>query len=233
MSQTSVSFVCIIDFPNVSLFVTFYTQFLFDLFISLHLFIVSSLLVLYLSLVFLFCYSLFCFLFFKLFCSSLHYSFCYIFFAEALLQSRPLPHIPALPEGDPPSGSSVQSLSQQSNFSQHSSVTGGSLLEAANRWTSKENLLAQEEDDPQLFVALYDFQAGGENQLSLKKGIILSFSSIQLLGACYFNTHIQPRHSSRPPNDQLVTLCPIMHFKVPAKTLSPYFYCFQVNKCGY
>lgn len=40
------------------------------------------------------------------------------------------------------------------------------------RWTSKENLLAQEEDDPQLFVALYDFQAGGENQLSLKKGNI-------------------------------------------------------------
>ncbi|CAD6239979.1 GSCOCG00002450001-RA-CDS [Cotesia congregata] len=89
--------------------------------------------------------------------------------SEALLQSRPLPHIPALPEGDPPTGSSVQSLSQQSNFSAHSNVTGGSLLEAANRWTSKENLLAQEEDDPQLFVALYDFQAGGENQLSLKK----------------------------------------------------------------
>lgn len=31
-------------------------------------------------------------------------------------------------------------------------------------------MLAQEEDDPQLFVALYDFQAGGENQLGLKKG---------------------------------------------------------------
>lgn len=46
-------------------------------------------------------------------------------------------------------------------------------LESANRWTSKENLLAQEEDDPQLFVALYDFQAGGENQLSLKKGELL------------------------------------------------------------
>lgn len=44
-------------------------------------------------------------------------------------------------------------------------------MDTANRWTSKENLLAQEEDDPQLFVALYDFQAGGENQLSLKKGI--------------------------------------------------------------
>lgn len=43
------------------------------------------------------------------------------------------------------------------------------------RWTSKENLLAQEEDDPQLFVALYDFQAGGENQLSLKKGNFVLF----------------------------------------------------------
>ncbi|KAL0851706.1 hypothetical protein ABMA28_000031 [Loxostege sticticalis] len=42
---------------------------------------------------------------------------------------------------------------------------------SGHRWTSKENLLAHhEEDDPQLFVALYDFQAGGENQLSLKKG---------------------------------------------------------------
>ncbi|KAL0099894.1 hypothetical protein PUN28_019967 [Cardiocondyla obscurior] len=90
--------------------------------------------------------------------------------SEALLQSRPLPHIPALPEGDPPSGSSVQSLSQQSNVQQHAGVSASGLLEAANRWTSKENLLAQEEDDPQLFVALYDFQAGGENQLSLKKG---------------------------------------------------------------
>lgn len=199
-----------------------------------------------------------------------------LFLAEALLQSRPLPHIPALPEGDPPSGSSVQSISQQANVQQHTSVSASGLLEAANRsvhcsksaatyvylymstyiitiyfcnfnvernlkffkynvknnvskfllymdyffilfflyirsrildikithidsihtncnfkriifnpknlileiifliilcrWTSKENLLAQEEDDPQLFVALYDFQAGGENQLSLKKG---------------------------------------------------------------
>jgi len=55
-----------------------------------------------------------------------------IFFAEALLQSRPLPHIPALPEGDPPSGSSIQSISQQTNIQQHSSVSSG-LLEAANR----------------------------------------------------------------------------------------------------
>ncbi|XP_076379498.1 tyrosine-protein kinase Abl isoform X2 [Megalopta genalis] len=89
---------------------------------------------------------------------------------SALLQSRPLPHIPALPDGDPPSGSGIQPISQQVNIQQHTGVPSTGLLEAANRWTSKENLLAQEEDDPQLFVALYDFQAGGENQLSLKKG---------------------------------------------------------------
>ncbi|XP_045509714.1 tyrosine-protein kinase Abl isoform X1 [Colias croceus] len=73
--------------------------------------------------------------------------------SEALLQSRPLPHIPDLPDGE---------------------ATAPAVplpLDSANRWTSKENLLAHhEEDDPQLFVALYDFQAGGENQLSLKKG---------------------------------------------------------------
>ncbi|CAH0390780.1 unnamed protein product [Bemisia tabaci] len=79
--------------------------------------------------------------------------------SEALLQSRPLPHIPDLPDGDPPSTSAGSSCLPSS-------------LESplAARWTSKENLLAQEDDDPQLFVALYDFQAGGENQLSLKKG---------------------------------------------------------------
>lgn len=56
-----------------------------------------------------------------------------------------------------------------------------------HRWTSKENLLSQEEDDPQLFVALYDFQAGGENQLSLKKGIDFSYDvSLKLQ---MINTH--------------------------------------------
>ncbi|KAL1117474.1 hypothetical protein AAG570_004799 [Ranatra chinensis] len=70
---------------------------------------------------------------------------------EALLQSRPLPHIPDLGEGG---------------------LVGGGGLEAATRWTSKENLLVQEEDDPQLFVALYDFQAAGDNQLSLNKGTV-------------------------------------------------------------
>ena len=39
------------------------------------------------------------------------------------------------------------------------------------KWMSKENLLAcQQDDDPNLFVALYDFQAGGDNQLNIVKG---------------------------------------------------------------
>ncbi|XP_037043232.1 tyrosine-protein kinase Abl isoform X2 [Bradysia coprophila] len=91
--------------------------------------------------------------------------------SEALLQSRPLPHIP-------PPGSQLNLDSEHlqqgqdgSAFSQSSSKVPCSF-ETANRWTSKENLLAPgpEEDDPQLFVALYDFTAGGENQLSLRKG---------------------------------------------------------------
>ncbi|XP_039962826.1 tyrosine-protein kinase Abl isoform X4 [Bactrocera tryoni] len=92
---------------------------------------------------------------------------------EALRQSRPLPHIPAgttmLPDADLQCQDGV-SLHTQSHSTGHNSATSG--FETAHRWTSKENLLAPgpEEDDPQLFVALYDFQAGGENQLSLKKG---------------------------------------------------------------
>lgn len=94
-----------------------------------------------------------------------------------MLQSRPLPHIPSLPETDPPGTLSTNTLCSVGQVASLSSSSGSAApstplsLETANRWTSKENLLAQEEDDPQLFVALYDFQAGGENQLSLKKGI--------------------------------------------------------------
>uniref|UniRef100_A0AAY4BJ07 Tyrosine-protein kinase n=1 Tax=Denticeps clupeoides TaxID=299321 RepID=A0AAY4BJ07_9TELE len=45
-----------------------------------------------------------------------------------------------------------------------------SLTEAA-RWNSKENLLAgSSENDPNLFVALYDFVASGDNTLSITKG---------------------------------------------------------------
>nr|XP_042903956.1 tyrosine-protein kinase Abl isoform X1 [Parasteatoda tepidariorum] len=69
---------------------------------------------------------------------------------EALLQSRPLPEIPGLLD-DSSAGLPLS-------------------IETASRWMSKENLLLQEDADPQVFVALYDFQSGGENQLSLKKG---------------------------------------------------------------
>lgn len=79
------------------------------------------------------------------------------------MQNRPLPHIPDISEADASlTGSGVV----------HPSNGNLSLETAAQRWTSKENLLTQEDDDPQLFVALYDFQAAGENQLSLKKGKI-------------------------------------------------------------
>ncbi|XP_075164277.1 tyrosine-protein kinase Abl isoform X2 [Haematobia irritans] len=99
---------------------------------------------------------------------------------EALLQSRPLPHIPpgstllgGVSDSSDLLGPCQDGISlhtTQSHSQGHSSTTSG--FESAHRWTSKENLLAPgpEEDDPQLFVALYDFQAGGENQLSLKKG---------------------------------------------------------------
>ncbi|XP_026461197.1 tyrosine-protein kinase Abl-like [Ctenocephalides felis] len=101
--------------------------------------------------------------------------------SEALLQSRPLPHIPDATSGDllsgDPSATTVggAGASAGANISASNTCSNNSnsnTLDTANiRWTSKENLLAQvEEDDPQLFVALYDFQAGGENQLSLKKG---------------------------------------------------------------
>lgn len=95
-----------------------------------------------------------------------------LLFTEALLQSRPLPHIP--PPGAPigltdeiiAQGTDVTHLQPPLTAQQQSG------FETAHRWTSKENLLAPgpEEDDPQLFVALYDFSAGGENQLSLRKG---------------------------------------------------------------
>ena len=49
-----------------------------------------------------------------------------------------------------------------------------------SRWTSRENLLQLcDEEDPQLFVALYDFFSGGENQLSLKKGEQVSLVSLK------------------------------------------------------
>ncbi|XP_043225715.1 tyrosine-protein kinase ABL1-like isoform X2 [Amphibalanus amphitrite] len=70
--------------------------------------------------------------------------------SEALLATRPRQPFPDI--GVDPDQVSLAS-----------SVTGG-------RWQSKENLLSDMVDDPETFVALYDFQAQGDNQLSLKKG---------------------------------------------------------------
>lgn len=58
---------------------------------------------------------------------------------------------------------------QQQQQQQQESSTASTA--AATKWHSRENLLAPEEEgDPQLFVALYEFRAQGENQLSLRKG---------------------------------------------------------------
>ncbi|KAG5850107.1 hypothetical protein ANANG_G00078720 [Anguilla anguilla] len=61
-------------------------------------------------------------------------------------------------------------------FTQHSEalhrpfgVDSAALTEAV-RWSSKENLLGAAESDPNLFVALYDFVASGDNTLSITKG---------------------------------------------------------------
>ncbi|XP_006005126.1 tyrosine-protein kinase ABL2 isoform X2 [Latimeria chalumnae] len=43
-------------------------------------------------------------------------------------------------------------------------------LNEAVRWSSKENLLGATESDPNVFVALYDFVASGDNTLSITKG---------------------------------------------------------------
>ncbi|KAJ8376486.1 hypothetical protein SKAU_G00070660 [Synaphobranchus kaupii] len=48
-------------------------------------------------------------------------------------------------------------------------VDPAALTEAV-RWSSKENLLGAAESDPNLFVALYDFVASGDNTLSITKG---------------------------------------------------------------
>ncbi|KAL1022442.1 hypothetical protein UPYG_G00027670 [Umbra pygmaea] len=61
-------------------------------------------------------------------------------------------------------------------FTQHSEALhrpfglDSAALTEAVRWSSKENLLGAAESDPNLFVALYDFVASGDNTLSITKG---------------------------------------------------------------
>ncbi|XP_066479792.1 tyrosine-protein kinase ABL2 isoform X2 [Tiliqua scincoides] len=52
----------------------------------------------------------------------------------------------------------------------YSCDTEPQALNEAIRWSSKENLLGATESDPNLFVALYDFVASGDNTLSITKG---------------------------------------------------------------
>ena len=112
--------------------------------------------------------------------------------SEALLQHRPLPEVP----------SSSDEIAMGSLGLMHS------LESSSLRWTSRENLLIaaqDEEGDPQLFVALYDFQAGGENQLSLKKGEQVRALNLNSAGLFTypkdipdFVTSVPERNFSRP-----------------------------------
>ncbi|KAK8392078.1 hypothetical protein O3P69_017598 [Scylla paramamosain] len=112
---------------------------------------------------------------------------------EALLAARPLPDLPDVVSGggsglDPMGGPGPPELAQHigATFTtlqpataatptvstqQESAAAATAAAAAATKWHSRENLLAPEEEgDPQLFVALYEFRAQGENQLSLRKG---------------------------------------------------------------
>ncbi|CAG2105839.1 unnamed protein product [Medioppia subpectinata] len=96
---------------------------------------------------------------------------------EALLQNRPLPEIPDHSSSSAASGV-IHSMADESptlsaGFIPMDCGSGGGSGGGVppQRWMSKENLLSQTDEplDPQLFVALYEFHSGGENQLSLRK----------------------------------------------------------------
>uniref|UniRef100_A0A8C5KKV2 Tyrosine-protein kinase n=1 Tax=Jaculus jaculus TaxID=51337 RepID=A0A8C5KKV2_JACJA len=68
-------------------------------------------------------------------------------------------------EGDKTGGHSPEVLHRPYGCDMESQA-----LNEAIRWSSKENLLGATESDPNLFVALYDFVASGDNTLSITKG---------------------------------------------------------------
>ncbi|XP_006887790.1 PREDICTED: Abelson tyrosine-protein kinase 2 isoform X7 [Elephantulus edwardii] len=68
-------------------------------------------------------------------------------------------------EGDKTGGSSPEALHRP-----YGCDVEAQALNEAIRWSSKENLLGATESDPNLFVALYDFVASGDNTLSITKG---------------------------------------------------------------
>ncbi|XP_058395954.1 tyrosine-protein kinase ABL2 isoform X5 [Diceros bicornis minor] len=68
-------------------------------------------------------------------------------------------------EGDKTGGNSPEALHRP-----YGCDVEPQALNEAIRWSSKENLLGATESDPNLFVALYDFVASGDNTLSITKG---------------------------------------------------------------
>ncbi|KAG5272575.1 hypothetical protein AALO_G00167020 [Alosa alosa] len=84
-----------------------------------------------------------------------------------------LPTLPFIKGGKKDGGSSRHGAHTLNVFVAHEQrpdFEPQGLSEAA-RWNSKENLLAgPSENDPNLFVALYDFVASGDNTLSITKG---------------------------------------------------------------
>ena len=117
---------------------------------------------------------------------------------KGLLQSRPLPDLPVPSfNGQSVDGSSSSLIPMsyaQDDLTLVTSSAGLTFLSGSNnnnsRWMSRENLTSNcssqvspaggldadghrtvtDAPDPQLFVALYEFQSGGENQLPLRKG---------------------------------------------------------------
>uniref|UniRef100_A0A670HYF7 Tyrosine-protein kinase n=1 Tax=Podarcis muralis TaxID=64176 RepID=A0A670HYF7_PODMU len=64
----------------------------------------------------------------------------------------------------------ILSFSSEALHRPYGCDTEPQALNEAIRWSSKENLLGTTESDPNLFVALYDFVASGDNTLSITKG---------------------------------------------------------------
>ncbi|MGH0143065.1 UNVERIFIED_CONTAM: hypothetical protein FKN15_022420 [Acipenser sinensis] len=98
------------------------------------------------------------------------------------------------------------------------------LTEAA-RWNSKENLLAgPSENDPNLFVALYDFVASGDNTLSITKGqywgarkwICMEYSrkALYVSSESRFNALAELVHHHSTVADGLITT---LHYPAPKR----------------
>ncbi|XP_051928762.1 tyrosine-protein kinase ABL2 isoform X2 [Hippocampus zosterae] len=87
------------------------------------------------------------------------------------------PREPGSNTGTPPGRTTAINVPDPSIniFTKHSALhrpfgLDSAALTEAVRWSSKENLLGAAESDPNLFVALYDFVASGDNTLSITKG---------------------------------------------------------------